>query len=413
MQRRLEHRMIRVVHVGTTDEGGAYGAMVRISGCLEHEGIGSSVLLRNKRDEKSVGRGVCTGYRRLASMTRNYLNLKLSFERIQTDYLGESIVNEKEIKEADIIFLHWTNSFLSYRSVRELARLGKPVVCVMHDMWFMTGGCHIDNYCSGYEKGCTDCPYAGNRYRKYLARDSFLKKKEALVYAEPVIVTPSKWLAGLADSSGITAPYRKYVINNPVDTETFRPYPDSIKKSVREKYKIPAEDKLIMFSAFNATHNMNKGFGYLKEALEKIEEDNFSLLICGDKEEGNIKSIGRVKVRYAGFVKDRTLLAGIYSAADAVVAPSKQENYSGVVLEALSCGTPVAAFDIGGMPEIIEHMETGYLAGRGDVPALLEGILYCAANKGKMSEKARKTRVEKNTAEVIGRKYKELIDSLL
>ena len=145
--------MIRVVHVGTTDEGGAYGAMVRISSCLENEGVGSSVLLRNKRDEKNVGRGVCTGYRRLVSMIRNYLNLQLSFGRIQTDYLGERIVSEKEIKEADIIFLHWTNSFLSYRSVRELARLGKPVVCVMHDMWFMTGGCHYDNYCSGYEKG--------------------------------------------------------------------------------------------------------------------------------------------------------------------------------------------------------------------------------------------------------------------
>ncbi len=405
--------MIKAVHIGTTDEGGAYGAMVRISRCMEDEGLDSGILLRNKRNDSSEGRAMCTGYRRFASKVRNSINLVLSFDRIQTDYLGESIINEKEIKEADIIFLHWTNSFLSYKSVRELKKLGKPVVWVMHDMWLMTGGCHYDNYCEGYMSGCRDCPYTKKRHLKSLAEGSFRRKKEMLECIAPVIVTPSEWLAKIADKSDITAPYEKHIINNPVHTETFHPYCDGDKTEIREKYGIPADDKLILFSAFNATHNVNKGFLYLKEALGKIENEDCSLLICGEREEGNITSIGRVKVRYAGFVKDRTLLAKIYSAADVVAAPSKQENYSGVVLEALACGTPVTAFDLGGMPEIIKHGETGYLAKLGDSDELLKGILFCAANKSSMSDRAREIRVKTNTPKIIGRKYRELADMLV
>ncbi|MCR5420879.1 MAG: glycosyltransferase [Lachnospiraceae bacterium] len=405
--------MIKVVHIGTTDEGGAYGAMVRISECLTLKGVDSSILLRNKRNDKSIGRVVCTGYRRLISKIKNYLNLKLSFENVQTDYLGENILNEKEIKEADVIFLHWTNSFLSYKSIKNLAKLNKPIVYVMHDMWLMTGGCHIDNYCSGYKNACIDCPYAKNHYQKYLAMNSFLKKKEILKFINPVIVTPSKWLGGMANSSKITTQYRKYVINNPVDTEIFCTYPDIEKMAIRKKYKIPAENKLIIFSAFNATRSINKGFGYLKEALKKIDTDNYSLLICGDNKNDDITSIGKVKVIYTGFINDRSLLAKIYSTADVVTVPSKQENYSGVALEALSCGTPVTAFDIGGMPEIISHKEDGYIAEFANTDQLCQGIIYCANNKKNMCKKARDIRIKKNKNEIIGEKYYNLLIKLI
>ena len=405
--------MIRVVHVGTTDEGGAYGAMVRISRCMEDEGADSSILLRNKRNENSEGRAVCTGYRRFVSKIRNYLNLKLSFDRIQTDYLGESIVNEPEIREADIIFLHWVNSFLSYKSVRELKKLGKPIVIVMHDMWLMTGGCHYDNYCGGFGRECYYCPCATNKINERLAHDSFTRKKEMLKYLSPYIVSPSEWLMNMSQESEITSPYKKFTINNPVDIQIFKPYSEKDNIIIRQRYGIEIKDHIIMFSAFNATHNMNKGFGYLKEALEKIEEDNYSLLICGDKEEGNVTSIGRVKVRYAGFVRDRELLAKVYSAADVVAAPSKQENYSGVVLEALSCGTPVAAFNIGGMPEIISHKETGYLAEFDNVEQLYEGIIYCAENKAGMLDKARDIRLGTNSPALIGSKYLELAEDAI
>lgn len=404
--------MIKAVHVGTTDEGGAYGAMVLISKSMELQGVKSVILLRNKTDESSIGRPMCKGYRRLFSKMKNYVNLKLSFDRIQTDYLGESIINEEEIKEADIIFLHWTNSFLSYNSVRELKKLNKKIICVMHDMWFMSGGCHYDNYCTGYEKECIACPYAHNKIHRYIANNSFDRKRKMLHEISPVIVSPSEWLAGMAERSQITAPYEKHVINNPVDTEIFRIYQDNDTIMIREKYNVPKEDKLIVFSAYNATRNIKKGFPYLKKALEDIGEDNYTLLICGDKEANNITDIGKVKVRYAGFVKDRTLMAKIFSAADVVAAPSKQENYSGVVLEALSCGTPVAAFDIGGMPEIIDHKKTGYIAEFENSGQLHDGIIYCANHKKDMSGAAREMRLKTNTSDIIGKKYKNLIEGL-
>ena len=122
-----------------------------------------------------------------------------------------------------------------------------------------------------------------------------------------------------------------------------------------------------------------------------------------------MQNIGRVKVRYAGYVEDISKMSIIYSSADVVVSPSKQENYSGVILEALSCGTPVTAFAIGGTPEIIDHLETGYIAPFGDTDKLREGIIYCCDNKDKMSERAREVRVNVNSYERIGEKYLEIV----
>ncbi len=405
--------MIKVVHVGTTDEGGAYGAMVLISRCLELQGVESSILLRNKKDENNVGRGMCNGYKRLNSKIKNLFNLFLSFDNIQADYWGESIVNESEVKNADVIFLHWTNSFLSYNAIRELKKLNKKVVFVMHDMWLMTGGCHYDNYCAGYENGCVTCPYAHNKVQRYIANNSFVRKIKMLDYINPVIISPSDWLAKMAECSKITASYDKHVINNPVDTAIFRPYSDDETIEIKKKYGVATSDKLVVFSAFNATRNKKKGFSYLEKALEGIVEDNLTLLICGDKEENNITIIDKVKVKYAGFIRERNSLAKIFSAADVVVAPSKQENYSGVVLEALSCGTPVVAFNVGGMPEIIDHKKTGYIAEYRNVEQLCEGIRYCIVNKKAMSENAREVRLRKNTLETVGKTYTDLIERLL
>ena len=59
------------------------------------------------------------------------------------------------------------------------------------------------------------------------------------------------------------------------------------------------------------------------------------------------------------------------------VAPSIQENLANTVMESLSCGTPVVAFNIGGMPDMIVHKKNGYLAKPFDTEDLACGIEYC------------------------------------
>lgn len=404
---------MRIVHVATNDEGGAYQAAVRINDSLNICGVESELILRNKRNKLNPGRELCVGSKRLISMFKNFLNLMISFDGVQTEVFGTDIVHEEEIKKADIIVLHWTNSFISYGMIKKLANLKKPVVWVLHDMWLITGGCHIDGYCRGYEHRCNNCPRTGSLFQKKIVRYSYERKKEVLNLLKPLLVSPSKWLAGLSGCSDITRALRSTVINNPLDLGVFYPRTADEISGIKQKYGLDENERVILFSAYKALENTNKGYMYLKEALEQVTSDGYLLLVCGSEEEGMPDRLGKVRIRCLGMIEDRDELAIINSMADVVAAPSKQENYSGSVLEALACGTPVVAFDIGGMAEIIDHLETGYIAEYENTDQLREGLLYCCDNKQRMSERAVRIRQEKNSPDIIGRRYLELFESIL
>lgn len=64
------------------------------------------------------------------------------------------LYNHKLVKDADIIFLHWINSFLSYKTIEKVLELGKPMIWVMHDTWLFTGGCHVNQLCERYKEAC-------------------------------------------------------------------------------------------------------------------------------------------------------------------------------------------------------------------------------------------------------------------
>jgi glycosyltransferase involved in cell wall biosynthesis len=80
-------------------------------------------------------------------------------------------------------------------------------------------------------------------------------------------------------------------------------------------------------------------------------------------------------VRHVGRLFDEESLVALYSAADVFVAPSLQDNLPNTVLEAAACGLPAVAFDVGGMSDLIDPGETGWLAAPGDVASLTEALL--------------------------------------
>lgn len=65
----------------------------------------------------------------------------------------------------------------------------------------------------------------------------------------------------------------------------------------------------------------------------------------------------------------------LVAASDVFLLPSEQESFGLAALEALSCGIPVVASDLGGIPELVTHGETGFLAPLGDVPAMARHVL--------------------------------------
>ena len=108
-------------------------------------------------------------------------------------------------------------------------------------------------------------------------------------------------------------------------------------------------------------------------------------------------------------------MAKIYCCASLTVVPSRSENLSCAIMESLSCGTPVAAFDIGGNGDMIDHKENGYLARERNDADLANGILWCLENNndGALSKAARQKVLDNYTPEIVARQYESLYKSLI
>lgn len=402
---------MKVVHISTTDYGGAYKAAARISESMNICGIDSEVLIRTKKYRETVGIEIFTNlFQKIYSKAKNLLNLLMSRREVISDYIGTDITGHPLVKEADVVILHWVNSFVSYGIVEKLQKLDKPVLWVMHDMWLFTGGCHVDQYCGGYEHQCGNCPLIRSKRQNDVSRKNFLRKIKMFNQSEIVLVGPSSWILSEASKSKITCNLRMLRIPNPINTEIYRPISNS--KELKSKYGISEGKKIILYGAVNATGDRNKGYFYLLEALKRIDRNKYTVVIFGNKDRDSfVEEI--VDTVFMGYIQDEQTLIELYNLADVFVAPSQQENYPNSVLEASACGTPVVAFRIGGIPDIVSHKESGYLAPYCDIEELAVGIRFCAGQKEKMGMSARQKVVETNSYELIGNKYKELIQNMI
>jgi glycosyltransferase involved in cell wall biosynthesis len=93
-----------------------------------------------------------------------------------------------------------------------------------------------------------------------------------------------------------------------------------------------------------------------------------------------------------GHLNDDVTLSLLYSAADVMVIPSRQDNLPQTGVEAQSCGCPLVTFDCSGLPDLLEHKHTGYLAKAFDVDELAYGIEWVLADPDRYRELSRQSR---------------------
>ena len=167
----------------------------------------------------------------------------------------------------------------------------------------------------------------------------------------------------------------------------------------------------------NAATDKIKGFTHLLSALQQVEKtghgNDFNLVVFGaSKSELGLDL--NIPVHYVGYVSNSDELVSLYNMADVMVVPSLTENLSCAIMESLSCETPVAAFNIGGNSDMIEHKTNGYLASKQDNNDLANGILWCLNNNenDRLGKAGRKRVLEKYTYDVVGNQYKSLYDAI-
>lgn len=398
---------MKVLHLATVDVGGAYKAAVRINESMQKCGVDSQILLRSRVYEDTQAVEIFNSVaQKLVSKSKNVINLLLSQKDVQSDYLGTDVSGHPLVQEADVLILHWVNSFLSYRSVEKLLAMGKTVIWVMHDMWPFTGGCHYDWYCGGYMHGCGNCPHLNSKKEQDLSRRNFMRKAQAVKSGKIIFVGPSGWSVACAGQSKITEGQKVVKILNPLNRDVF--YRRDNIQALREKYRIPTGKKIILFGASGADNNKIKGMQYLDEALCEISEKEYAVAIFGNTKTVHLTN-RKLEVICLGAIEREDELAEIYSCADVFAAPSLQEAFGYTVNEALSCGVPVAAFDVGGIKDQVRHLENGYLAPVRDARELLRGIRWCTDVNNQPC--IRQAALPENDYQTIGRAYMVLCGS--
>jgi len=387
----------KIVHICTFASGGAGKAAYRLHDGLCRAGMDSTFLCLSKGladPTVKVIHGTATstepGYaevmgticNRWHKITLDHPQRPPGLEMFSDADSPVRLAELEEIKSADIIHLHWVAGLVDYDELARAAR-GKKVVWTLHDMNPFTGGCHYAGDCLKYRTSCGACPQLGSTADNDLSRHIWGKKRRGLHGLDITVVTPSRWLSSCAVQSAIFRDCRVVCIPYGVPTNVFQPYN---RQEIRKVMSISLDAKVILFGAENLGNN-RKGFAYLLEALRlyRTQGDREMVLVTFGHLDPSITIDSPYPVIPCGSIGDEQNLAYIYSMADLLVIPSLEDNLPNTVLESMACGTPVVGFDIGGIPDMIEHGKTGYLAVAGDVNDLLAGIDQVLLNPDNIS----------------------------
>lgn len=200
------------------------------------------------------------------------------------------------------------------------------------------------------------------------------RKAQAWKDIDLTIVTPSQWLADTVGKSSLLGDRSIQVIPNGIDTQIYRPVDPRI---ARDLLHLPQDKHLILFGAMRATSDPRKGWQFLHPTLQFLKQthwqDRLELAIFGASEPEHPVDFG-FPCHYLGQLHDQVSLALMYAAVDLLLVPSIQDNLPNTVMEAISCGTPCVSFNIGGIPDMIQHQQQGYLAAPFDCQDLANGI---------------------------------------
>jgi glycosyltransferase involved in cell wall biosynthesis len=286
-----------------------------------------------------------------------------------------------EYAAADVLHLH--NLHGDYLSIAALPLWGldKPIVWTLHDCWPLTGNCAAPGPCTRWRQSCGRCPQVGVFPAGAVDRSRFYRrlKPRLFVAARPRLVAPSRWLLARVSELPELRRLPRRVIRPPIDCDVFAPREG--RAAARRRLGLAAQPFTAVLSGNNWADHL-KGKDHAISALRAAGAAvrGLQVLAIGHGSDQLLSATG-LPGRALPFIEPRDQLAAAYACADACLFPSQAENYPLTVLESLACGTPVVAYDVGGVPEQLEHLHTGYLARDRHPEALARGLVILARDQ--------------------------------
>ena len=297
-------------------------------------------------------------------------------------------------EKPDILHLH--NLHENYFDLRALPYMSHqlPVVVTLHDTWLL-GKFHKNFNKVDFSREKKMCDTSRIHLHIYLTRlfqlKDYRKIKKIFEQSQLYITAPSKWMMDQAHNSILKSSIADcIVIPNGVDLSIYHPYN---KDKAREELGIPKNFKILVFVSNGIRRNSSKDFETLRSAISLVAKasGNNKIVFLAIGEDNQNEMIGNAEIRYFPFIKDPTRIARYYQAADLYIHASHMESWGLTITEALACGIPVVATNVGGIPEQITNEFNGYLTKPGDPIDMAEKINLLLNNddiRKKMSNNA-------------------------
>ena len=416
---------MRVLIINTSERmGGAAIAAGRLMDALRNNGIQAKMLVRDKQTDRVTVIGLKKSlwkiwqfiWERIVIWKANHFKKHNLFE-VDIANTGTNVISLPELSQADVIHLHWINQgMLSLKDIRRIIESGKPIVWTMHDMWPFTGICHYAGDCDKYTTHCENCPilYKGNK--KDLSFHTFQQKKRMLEGSHIHFVSCIQWLGNMAKRSKLIGNHSIVSIPNAINTNLFKPRD---KQAARHKLGLPMDKQLLLFGSMK-TSDKRKGIDYLVNACELLAKSHpdfckqLGVVILG-KESNLYESLFPFPIYSMNYVNSEKELADIYNAVDLYVTPSLQDNLPNTIMEAMACGIPCVGFNVGGIPEMIDHLHNGYVADYKSAEDFANGI-HWALSEGEyesLSQEAHRKVLTSYSESAVAKRYIEVYNKIM
>ncbi|WP_319421338.1 glycosyltransferase family 4 protein [Pleurocapsa sp. FMAR1] len=404
-------KVLQINYSDYANGGGGAIAMYRLYQSLKNIGIDGNILSNYKTLSSDESQSIDRSQRWESQIRKITSRLGLNDLHCISSF---GVKKNNFYIDADVLNFHILHSgFFNYLAIPSLTK-NKPAVFTLHDMWSFTGHCAYSYDCDRWKTGCGQCPQLDTY--PAVARDNtkWEWKLKNWVYnrSNLVIVTPSKWLTEQAKQSMLDC-LPIHHIPYGLDTEAYQPI-----EAEHCKYAlgIPHDKKVLMFCAVNLK-DRRKGGDLLNASLQKLPaslKKDIVLLTLGNSGE-HIESIG-IDTINLGYVSSDRLKSIAYSAADLFIFPTRADNLPLVLQESMACGTPMVSFKIGGVPDLVRHNITGYLAAPEDFSDFSQGIIQLLEDnqlRTKMKQNCREIAINEYSLELQAQRYVEIYQRLL
>lgn len=348
---------LRILQVATSNSGGAGIAATRLAHLLSKHGFQTKLITRETIESRGFPKR--NNWRNFLGKFLTFFQSKIlapGYDLVTPISVGQKVVDVIKSYNPDVIHIHnWYNLL----SLDEIVELGKtfPIVFTLHDERLMTGGCHITLSCEKFKSGCKECPAV--EFGKRIIARSFNDSRNAFPKVQRLgIIAPSNWLI----DSAMHAPVLGTVTN-------FRVIPNVISTD-SQALQIPEvrsqrESLDLLFVASDLSAKV-KGLDIAVQAVNLFSlapntDLKINFKVVGANLPKDLVLAPSIHFEYYSYLSE-VKLRNLFRNADVLLVTSRSENSPNIIAEAQFNGLVVIATDVGGIPEIIDHGSTGFLA---------------------------------------------------